>query len=306
MKQQRDLEWLMSLTRAQFNSAAFAPGNSRWRASLTEEQKAALAKRISKAQKGRVRSAETRKRISDAKRGRKLPRSPEWQAKISSSLRGRKHAPHSVETRQKISAANKGRLLGRKFGPQSTEHKAKVVASKIQKGVTVRCVTPLGVFDTRSAAARAHGVDPVTISNWTKVGKPGFFYVNMKDQEKLRRDQHKLEVSRAQRISRATNRPVVTPSGAFNSVRAAAIFYGVDRSTIIGRIEGGWCGYGFVGSSSVINDGSTKRLKGKRVKTPLGLFDKVADAASAHQISAPTLRKRLLCNSFPDYGYVSS
>lgn len=305
MKQQRDLEWLMSLTRAQFNSATFAPGNSRWRASLTDEQKAAIAKRISDAQKGRVLSAEMRKRISDAKRGKKLPRTLEWQAKISSALRGRKHAPHSIETKQKISAANKGRLLGRKLGPQSTEHKTKVVASKVRRGLTVRCSTPLGLFDSRAAAARAHRVDPVTLSNWMKQGRPGFYYPDIKDQAKLSSDLNQLEVARTLRVSRSTNRSVVTPSGTFNSVRAAAIFFGVDRSTIVGRIERGWPGYGYADSPSGINDGSTMRLKGKRVKTPLGLFDKVADAANAHQISAPTLRKRLRCDSFQDYGYIN-
>ena len=212
----------------------------------------------------------------------------------------------SVETRQKISAANKGRLLGRKLGPQSTAHKAKVVTSKIRNERTVRCTTPLGVFDTRAAAARAHGVDPVTISNWMKSGRQGFYYLEMKDQLKLCSDQHKIEVLRTQRISRQTNRSVITPLGSFDSVRAAAIFYGVDRSTIVGRIERGWCGYGYGGSPSGINDGSNMRLRGKRVKTPLGNFDKVADAAIAHQISAPTLRKYLLCNSFPDYVYVSN
>ena len=43
----RSIEWLMGLSRAQLNSAVYATGNSRWRAALTEEEKAAIAKRSS-------------------------------------------------------------------------------------------------------------------------------------------------------------------------------------------------------------------------------------------------------------------
>jgi len=78
-KKVRSIAWLMSLSRPQLNSAVYASGNSRWRASLTEEQREAIAKRISDAHKGKRLTLETRQRISKAKLGKSLPRTPEWQ-----------------------------------------------------------------------------------------------------------------------------------------------------------------------------------------------------------------------------------
>jgi hypothetical protein len=61
-------------------------------------------KKISEANRGKKRSQETRKKISEANRGKK--RSQETRKKISESNRGRKN---SQETRKKISEANRGK-----------------------------------------------------------------------------------------------------------------------------------------------------------------------------------------------------
>lgn len=65
-------------------------------------------------------SAEGRKKISEAQKGRKRgPLSPETRAKISAANRGK---PLTAEHRAKLAAAK----LGRKRGPYSAQHKANI------------------------------------------------------------------------------------------------------------------------------------------------------------------------------------
>ena len=60
--------------------------------------------------KGQHRSAETRRRISEAQKGKKRPQfSEEWKRKISESMKGKKQQPRSEETKRKIGEAKKGR-----------------------------------------------------------------------------------------------------------------------------------------------------------------------------------------------------
>ena len=75
------------------------------------------AANISKANKGKVRSEDFKKRISITLTGRKgLTPSLEHRLKISLSQRGKPRQKHSKETKQKISEALKGRIF-------SKEHK---------------------------------------------------------------------------------------------------------------------------------------------------------------------------------------
>ena len=108
---ERNIEWLLSLSPAQFNSATFAPGNTKWRASLSDEQKAAFARKLSIANKGKVRSQETRNKIGLAKLGKPNPRKPGWVAQPS-PLKGKPGVVHTEATKLKISTANKGRFKG--------------------------------------------------------------------------------------------------------------------------------------------------------------------------------------------------
>jgi len=287
----RSIEWLMGLSRAQLNSAVYAPGNSRWRAALTEEKKAAIAQRISEAHKGKKLSLETRQRMSQAKLGKPLPRSPNWRAKITRAVKSRPGTKHSAATKDKISRANKGRLKGIKRGPKSLATKEKQHRARVDGNRTVFTVTPLGTFETRAAAARAHKVDPVTISNWVKKGVPGYAYSREKDQAKLIIDQERMRMQLASRVSKVRHRAVVTPVGEFQSVRGAARAMGIDRSTLAERIKRRWAGYGFKGDT--IHDGRTKKSNRRRVLTPVGVIDGVGNAARQLGISAPALRDRI-------------
>jgi group I intron endonuclease len=103
--------------------------------------------KISAANRGRVLSEETRRRMSASRTGRKIPRevvqkvadaqrgklvSAETRAKLSAALKGRKKGPVSAEARAKLSAAARGR----RHGPLSDEHRAKVSAAMKGRAVT--------------------------------------------------------------------------------------------------------------------------------------------------------------------------
>lgn len=236
-KKVRSIEWLMSLSRAQFVAAAFAPC-----------------------------------------------------------------AKHGEAAKRKISEANKGRLKGIKRGPQSELTKEKLHLARVKGNRTVLTVTPLGTFDSRRDAARAHGVDAVTISNWVVKGKRGFYYVRDIDNAKVQLNKDKIQEKLANRISRVRHRAVITPKGEFRSVLAAAEVLGIDRSTLCYRIKRGWAGYGFKGDA--ISDGSMRKTKHKTVNTPLGVFEGVGEAAKQLGISASTLRDRIK-SGMPGYGFKS-
>lgn len=243
---ERSVEWLLSLSPAQFNSATFAPGNTKWRASLTDEQKAELARKSSIAHKGKVLGKETRNKISVSKLGKPLPRTAEWQAKITAALTGKKGRKHNEETKRKISLANKGRLKGVARGPQSVEHKQNSKNSRFAAGITTPCQTPLGIFNSRADTAKAHGVDPVSISNWMKKERPGFFYLEQKDIDKCKQDRQRWLNHLASKQCLKRDRSVKTPAGFFPSIRSAAKAIGIDQSTLSDRIKRGWEGYEYI------------------------------------------------------------
>jgi hypothetical protein len=245
-KGERNIDWLMSLSRAQFNSTVYGPNNQNWRSSLTDEEKAVFALKLSAANKGKVRSPETRHKISLSKLGKPLPRTPEWQAKITAALTGRKGRKHGDEVKRKISIANTGCLKGIRRGPQSSEHKQNYKNSLMRAGLTVRCITPLGVFNSRSDAARAHKVDPTSISNWIFSGRPGFSYLDQKDIDKCEEEKERRLKAKVLKVNRKKDRPVRTPIGDFPSIFSAAKKIGIDRSTLSDRLKRKWEGYCFL------------------------------------------------------------
>ena len=74
-------------------------------------------RKISEAHKGSTHSEETRCKISEAKKGK--PRSEETRRKLSEANKGKKNGPHSAETRRKISEAHRG-------SPRSAENRRKI------------------------------------------------------------------------------------------------------------------------------------------------------------------------------------
>jgi hypothetical protein len=87
---------------------------------FTPEEK----ERVYKTRRGRTMSPEHRRKISEAHKGKKKPRTPEWQDKITQKLTGQVRAPHSEEIKQKISKANKGKpskLKGTKLSQETID-----------------------------------------------------------------------------------------------------------------------------------------------------------------------------------------
>ena len=70
--------------------------------------------------KNAVVSAETRRKMSEAKKGKK--RSAEARKRISEGKKGKKRGPHSEEAKKRMSEAHKGK----KRGPLSEEQKRKI------------------------------------------------------------------------------------------------------------------------------------------------------------------------------------
>lgn len=106
-------------------------------------------KKISKAQKGRAKSDETKKKLSEANLGKSIPE--ETRLKISESLKGcepwnkgKKTGPLSEETKRKISESNKG-VKSAMWGKKFNKHK-------------LLWVTPGGetVMMSRGCASRWH------------------------------------------------------------------------------------------------------------------------------------------------------
>lgn len=89
------------------------------------------ARKNSEAQKGKILSEETRKKISEANKGENHPmfgktHSKETKKKMSEAKKGKPRKPFSKEHKEKISEANKGK----KQKPFSEEHKRKLSEAK--------------------------------------------------------------------------------------------------------------------------------------------------------------------------------
>lgn len=119
---------LLNATRIAQNPMLCEPGRARHRIAMADPD---YRSRMSEVITGLVRSPETRAKLSVLKRGKPNPRMrvenpmfrAEVRAKFSAARMG--HAV-STETRQKISEAK----LSRKYGPQSEEHKKKIIESR--------------------------------------------------------------------------------------------------------------------------------------------------------------------------------
>jgi hypothetical protein len=90
-----------------------------------------------------------------------------------------------------------------------------------------RVMTPSGEFASIKLAAEAYGVLGQTIRWWIERSqKPGFYFLD----PKLNRTPRNLNVPSKAGMKSA--RPIMTPAGAFPTMRAAAEHYGVIKDSI--------------------------------------------------------------------------
>jgi group I intron endonuclease len=111
---------------------------------------------------GRVHSSETRKRISDSLKGKGLglkrpPFTAEHKANIGAKSRGR---VASKETREKLSRAGKGRIV--------SEKSRQMAAKSVPHRIPIRCLNNNVVYTSQTAAAKALGLNIMSIHNHLK------------------------------------------------------------------------------------------------------------------------------------------
>lgn len=96
--------------------------------------------------------------------------------------------------------------------------------AKGNKGPIKQVISPDGLtFESRKKAAEYYGVDITTIHNWLKdSSKPWIKGASVKQPNKYNIAQH----------TEAMKRPIMTPQGEFDSVKAASIAYNVVHGTI--------------------------------------------------------------------------
>lgn len=126
-------------------------------------QDPAYREKLSKANKGKILTEETKNKISNSRIGLKIkPHSEETKNKIGNAHRNK---IVSTETRQKISEArlNSDNINLKKALRESNGKKVS---------------TPAGIFETRSDAAQHYNIPPSTMSYWCKnKNKPEFYFV---------------------------------------------------------------------------------------------------------------------------------
>jgi hypothetical protein len=150
-----EYEALLALTRNQFTSNATAKRG----ATVSDE----MREKYSKSRKGRKHSEETKKKIGAGNKGKVL--SAETRAKLSAS---RQNVVISAETRAKISASGKGRK-------HSAETRLK---QSLNNGFAKKVQTPIGIFISLAAAAKAYGKCSTTVRTWIRKKYDGFNYID--------------------------------------------------------------------------------------------------------------------------------
>jgi len=140
-----------------------------------------IIERIGQAHKGRVRSAETRAKISAVHKGKTV--TEETRAKLREINRGKKA---SAETRAKVSeAGKKAWATKRKDYVVSEETRVKMrEAAKLRKrdlNVTGKPImTPNGIFPSVMEVSRVAGVSYYTVHYWMRKW-PEHYYIIKKD-----------------------------------------------------------------------------------------------------------------------------
>jgi hypothetical protein len=155
----------------------------------------------------RIISEETRKKISEAHKGRKHPPvTEEARKKMSDFQRNRIRGPQSEETKRKISEAHKGKVKpsaseetrrkmsesrrGKKKAPRTEEHTRNSVAGRVANRPSV--MTPHGEFVSRKALIRKITDDGILnatykLIEWFKLYPTYYYYI--KKPKKIRRIQ---------------------------------------------------------------------------------------------------------------------
>ena len=167
--------------------------------------------------------------------------------------------------------------------------------------------------------------------DWNKIGAIKQYYKNNPDASQQISDRiknrHKKETidQKKNRIEKTKNtsgwqqnnsllkekqkKPLITPSGIFESIMSASQYYNVDVSTIKNYIKNNPIQWKYLHSSDIpkgkkqsteVIDNRIKKNQ-KKIMTPMGLFDSRKDAAEGNNVSLVTVSTKV--KKYPDQWY---
>lgn len=169
------------------------------------------------------------------------------------------------------------------------ERKASESAMRLHGLMSKSVITPLGSFNSYRDAATAHNLPESTFQDLLRKGIDGFL-----DLGSLR------SVVAAANGNHGMSRRIKTPLGYFPYVGAASSAHGISNKTISRRCEENPDDYYYLDPPKQARFGAIA-CNTKRVITPQGTFNSIAEAAGALGISRCTLRYKLKSANMPDY-----
>jgi hypothetical protein len=172
-----------------------------------------IADGIGKWNIGRKHSTEHRARLRETRIGKKV--SDEARKRLIDGGMKRRGRVVSVETKAKISSANRGRIQQ----SRDADTYSRFTNSKI-------VMTPAGEFESQTLAALMYGVSRKFMGRLIRthdiIGE-GFYYVADKGKRPA--------VVKVKGVSGRPPKKVMTPAGVFNSLQEAEKFFNVTRAT---------------------------------------------------------------------------
>jgi hypothetical protein len=183
-------------------------------------------------------SEEHKRKISKAGKGRKL--SPETIKKISDKNRGRKN---TEETKEKMSLARLGKP-GVKHAKKTKEKLSKVKLGKLKPGVPVIHIETGEVFNSITKAAKAFGLNKITLTKHIKSKKEGCLFKYLDSSySKTRKGNKGVKFSEKAKKNMSLNNGMkiklmhIKTGKIFDSITAAADFVGMKQNSLAAQLR---------------------------------------------------------------------
>ncbi len=193
-----------------------------------------------------------------------------------------------------IAPPNKGRKFGEEFGEKISFIRREGFKNGKYSHVrgsdhanSRRVKTPEGEFATLKDAGIYYSVRGSTIRDWIKKGKSGFSFLS----PPVVRNAPKKKGGVSGALNNSS-RPVITPYGIFCSIKDAAEKIGISTGAVAYRIKQSKNGeYRYASLSANRRSGVSPSKK--KIITPEGIFESIADAARHYGITSEGIRYRI-------------
>lgn len=157
-----------------------------------------------------------------------------------------------------------------------------------------KVLTPKGVCQTITEAAKLYSVDGGTIRNWINRGKTGFYFLTP---AKLGYSSN-AKVGRVSGEANPSSRAVLSPRGRFPTLISAARAFGVGGGTMRE-----WIKKSKSDQFRYENDVNNHAIHEKIIVTPEGRFSTLREAANHFGMSTQGMRGRLKSKTWVDFFY---